>query len=747
MNIERILQSAKHIKENPSSPLLHLSSDDELAPVADFINELLEENRILRQSNETAFYYIRQKIDQLLLVIGTIPLRPEELYNATLIRLDPIGIIAESFSQILVHQRQTNDQLEMAMDEIRAIFESVGGGLLVLDTNKKIISHNDALKQMFDIKEEQIDGFSCSDIICKGSYYGPCPFDELLQTGQTVSMLAGFKLKSTHYNIIATPVKDKNNKIVRIVLLYTDITELIKAKEAVANQKERLSLTLSSIAEGVVATDTQGSITLMNEVAEELTGWSRDEAMGKSACQVLNIQNKGEKDSCTNIFEELKRGNSRFKRISQTTLTSKDDRERLITLSAAPIRMEDQTDQTGSIIVFRDITQEKKMETELVRAKKIESLGLVAGGIAHDFNNLLTAILGNVSLAKILVNDNDKIATLLDATEKVTYRAKKLTSQLLTFAKGGTPVTTLTSTRELIEESAQFSSSGSKLKCHFYIADDLWPIKVDEGQISQVIQNLVINADQAMKHGGFVNIGAENIIFDKNNENALRAGKYIKITVKDSGEGIESQYLEKIFDPYFTTKKEGHGLGLSICYSIIIKHNGHITVESQQGIGTTFTLYLPAADQQLPELPDQDFHPENKEKTKPKHNNLLVMEDEEMIRDIASQMLDFLGYRVELASDGQEALEKYKQAVERGEPFDAVIIDLTIPGGMGGKETMEHLLRLYPEIKAIVSSGYANDPIMADFRNYGFKGMMPKPFNMEDLSNTLKTVLNVSDVT
>ena len=745
MSMEKFLQSAKHIKENPSAPFYHPDPALELSPVADFINELLLENRTLHQSNETACHYIRQKINQLLLVIGTIPLRPEELDDATLLQLDPIGIIAESFTQILDHQRQTNDQLELAKNEIQAILESVGGGLLVLDPNRKIVSHNRTLEQMFNVQHKKIVGFSCSDIICQGSFPGSCPFEEVIQQAGSVSTSGCFNPSSRHYNIIATPVKDKNDKIIHVILLYTDITELMVTKEAVASEKERLSLTLKSIAEGVVATDEQGRIILMNDVATELTGWSRDEAIGKSACHVLRMVQQEDMEICTNIFEELKKQNATFKKIRQTVLKSIDDQERVITLSAAPIRREQQALPSGAILVFRDITLEKKMAAELARTQRIESLGIVAGGIAHDFNNLLTAILGNISLAKSLANNDETIVTLLDQTEKATFRAKKLSNQLLTFSKGGAPITILTSARQLIEESARFATSGSKIKCHFSIPVDLWHVEVDDIQIGQVIQNLVVNADQAMKHGGSVTIGAENIILDTNNEHALSAGNYIRITVKDSGEGIESRYLDRIFDPYFTTKETGHGLGLAICYSIIKKHNGHITVESQYGTGTTFSLYLPAADQQLLEQPAQEQQPESLKKTSPKHAKLLVMDDEAMIRDIASQMLGFLGYRVELACTGQEAIKKYSLAVEQAEPFAAVIMDLTIPGGMGGKETIEHLLRLDPAIKAIVSSGYANDPIMADFKNYGFTAVLPKPFSVDELCNILESILTTSD--
>ncbi len=375
------------------------------------------------------------------------------------------------------------------------------------------------------------------------------------------------------------------------------------------------------------------------------------------------------------------------------------------------------------------------MEMELLRSRKIESLGILAGGIAHDFNNILTSIMGNASLAKTLVNPDDKIFNLLSNTEKSSLRARKLTQQLLTFAKGGAPVTALTSTRKMIEDSAIFSSSGSKTKCEFHLPDDLRQVEVDEGQVGQVIQNLVINADQAMPLGGTIHIGAENIVMREDNL-PLRAGHYIKIYVRDSGSGIPKKYLDKIFDPYFTTKDAGHGLGLAICYSIIDKHHGHIIVESEPGSGATFSIYLPALDDQVPEVE------ETRDETIAGQGRILVMDDEEIVRDISEQMLTYLGYQVELSCNGQEAIDLYIQAQKEGHPIQAVLMDLTIPGGMGGKEAIEELIKIDPDIKALVSSGYATDPIMAEYRKYGFSGVVPKPFSIEQLSTALGKVLN-----
>ncbi len=305
MTLQEILHLASQAVDDPTSSLLNTKDAGEFASTAEFLNNLIQENRSLRRHNEKTVTYLRQKIDQLLMVIGTIPLRPEELDNDTLINLDPIGIIAESFIQILEHLRQTNDELELAMDEIQAIFESVGGGILVLDNNKKILSYNHKLLQMFGNQANDLHGLSCKDVICQGEKSGGCPFEEMMETGQPVFETTGCPRDNRFYSIVTTPVRDRSNKIVRAVLLYLDITELMEAKEAVANEKERLSLTLKSIAEGVVATDKKGNITLMNEVASKLTGWRFDEIVGKTACEFLNIFAGKNKDSCLGVFKKV----------------------------------------------------------------------------------------------------------------------------------------------------------------------------------------------------------------------------------------------------------------------------------------------------------------------------------------------------------------------------------------------------------------------------------------------------------
>jgi CheY-like chemotaxis protein len=375
------------------------------------------------------------------------------------------------------------------------------------------------------------------------------------------------------------------------------------------------------------------------------------------------------------------------------------------------------------------------MEEELLRVEKLESIGILAGGIAHDFNNILTAILANIALAKMHPNAVDQSFERLVKAEKAALRAKDLTQQLLTFSKGGTPIKKTVSIAELIKESTSFALRGSNVRCEFSILDDLWPVEVDEGQMSQVINNLIINADQAMPEGGIIKVSAENMTVGAEEVLPLREGKYVKISIDDQGIGIPEEHLQKIFDPYFTAKQKGSGLGLATTYSIIKRHDGYITVDSKLGVGTTFYIYLPASEKELLTKKDTEEIPLVGK------GKILVMDDEEMIRDAGGGILSHLGYEVEFARDGAEAIEIYKQAKESDQPFDVVIIDLTIPGAMGGKEAIQKLLVIDPEIKAIVSSGYSNGSIITDFKQYGFSAILPKPYEVKELSKTLHTLI------
>ncbi len=398
----------------------------------------------------------------------------------------------------------------------------------------------------------------------------------------------------------------------------------------------------------------------------------------------------------------------------------------------------------GNILVVidaRDITERKRAEDERLRATKLESVGVLAGGIAHDFNNILTSVFANVGLSKMLASkvktpSDVSIVERLTAAEKACLRARDLTKQLLTFAKGGAPIKNIASISTFITDTVEFALRGSNVRCELNLPDNLWAVEVDEGQMSQVIQNLIINADQAMPDGGVITVEARNTEIEQSANLPLKNGRYVVIKVKDEGIGIAPECVSKIFDPYFTTKQKGSGLGLATTYSIMKRHDGHITVNSELDSGTTFLLFIPAAESLT-----IDTHAVE-EVLISGTGRILIMDDEVEIRDILGKMLQHLGYTVTYANEGNEAIQEYQRALDEQTPFVLSIIDLTIPGGMGGKETVRQLRKIDPQVLAVVSSGYCNDPVLANPENFGFKGVIAKPYNLSDLSKVLSRILS-----
>jgi nitrogen-specific signal transduction histidine kinase/AmiR/NasT family two-component response regulator len=384
---------------------------------------------------------------------------------------------------------------------------------------------------------------------------------------------------------------------------------------------------------------------------------------------------------------------------------------------------------------IRNITEKIRLEEELRKAHKLESLGVLAGGIAHDFNNLLTGILGNVSLAKAMTDQGLKAHSRLIEAENAVGRARELTQQLMTFSRGGSPVKKTVSIEQLAMDSASFVLRGSNVKCRCWIADNIWPVEVDEGQMSQVINNLIINADQAMADGGTIDMYIDNAFIGSDTGLPLKEGRYVKIRIVDHGIGIAEEHLDRIFDPYFTTKEKGSGLGLATVYSIIRKHGGYIGVASKPSAGTEFEITIPASETGVTK--PVITHTVRSERPSNGHGRILVMDDEEIIRDVAAEILSHLGYEPVVCRDGAAAIDLYRAELSTGIPFSGVIMDLTIPGGIGGRETMKRLLEMDPGVVGIVSSGYSNDPILADYGDYGFKGIVVKPYSVEKLGSVL----------
>lgn len=520
--------------------------------------------------------------------------------------------------------------------------------------------------------------------------------------------------------------------------LRRELTERRLAEEALHESEARFRNLLKYIpGVSILGYGTDGLVRYWNRASVQIYGYRAEEAVGKSLTdliipdelQPLFAQALAKGKDATLSGEILPPG--------EHHLRHKNGHLVPVYTIHTVVCLEDRPPQLFCINV--DLSERKRAEVERLKLDKLESLGVLAGGIAHDFNNNLTAILGNLSLAA-LETETEEVLERLEDAEKACQQAQGLARQLLTFAKGGKPIKKPQQVADLLLKAAGLALCGSRSRCEFAVTEYVWPVDVDPGQIQQVFSNLLINADQAMPAGGIITLGTENVFLQNGAAGSLPPGKYVKISVVDQGIGISPENLPKIFDPYFTTKDTGNGLGLATVYAIIKNHGGNIQVESQPGLGTTFSLFLPATEEpclisgQTPLFPADG-----------NGGRILVMDDEENIRKVLDKILRRIGYQASFARDGSEAVEAYARAKESGRPFTAVICDLTIRGGMGGREAIRELLTLDPQIKAIVSSGYSDDPAMADFKKYGFSGVIAKPYKINELSHVLKDVITRPD--
>ncbi len=512
-----------------------------------------------------------------------------------------------------------------------------------------------------------------------------------------------------------------------------DITDIRAAEAALVAERARLAVTLRAMTEGVITTDPAGVVQFMNEAAGALTGWTPVAAIGRAIDEICRLTDDKQRTILAPVASALAQA-SPVDLPLRTELQVREGGRRSIEGRCAP--MHDASGRgLGAVFVLRDVTEKTRFETEMLRATKLESVGLLAGGIAHDFNNLLAIVMGNLTLALLDEKTAAAGGRWLKEAERGTVRARELTQQLLTFAKGGEPVRSAVLLTELVREAAEFALHGANVRCEFALADDVRPADADKGQIGQVVQNLVINAIQAMPFGGVIRLGLCNEKLAADAVVVLPAGDYLRLEITDTGCGIAPTNLSRVFEPFFTTKEHGTGLGLATVYSIVQKHRGHVAVESEVGRGTTFRIWLPAARTE----------PEPKVATASPFERLtgriLFMDDEEPIRVMTCSLLERLGLEVVVTCDGDEAVKQFELARSSGRPFDAVIVDLTVPGGRGGAAAMAEILKLDPGARGIVSSGYSSDPIMANFRAHGFRGSVPKPYKVSDFARTLRAVL------
>ncbi len=619
-----------------------------------------------------------------------------------------------------------------------SVLDNMGAMVYVVDMESyEILFVNQYTREEFG----DMVGEKCWQVIQVGQA-GPCDFcnnDKLLDAAGQPTGVCQREFKNTRnnrwYDCRSIAFRWINGSMVRMEMA-TDITHQKERQEEI--QKERNELKnlleemLDTTAVWIAIMDVDGDITFWNRAAEQISGYTEEEVTGNSSIWewlVPDPDNRAE--FCKKCQDSFHNG----KRIENYEMQIKRKDGQYRTLLFYYSSLLEKGKVTGGISLGVDITEKKALEQELFKADKLESIGILAGGIAHDFNNYLTALLGNISLIRLQAEDSQKVLGKMETLEKATLRAKHLSTQLSAFAEGAKPVKKTAFINQSIINDVQFTLSGSNVSCNYFIDENLSMVEIDEGQFSQVIINIVTNARQAMPQGGEITITAENVtVRDNCLAFLLSPGNYVKISIRDQGIGIPKEYLNKIFDPFFTTREKGRGLGLATSYTIIKNHGGHIGVEFEKGLGTTFYIYLPASTRTIAPAPDKVEIFRGK-------GRILVMDDQEDLLEVAQEILTAFGYHVSLARNGQEAIESYREAFKKDSPFDLVIMDLTVPGGMGGKDTIKELLKLDPGAKAIVSSGYSRDPVMADFRDYGFKGVLKKPYSMEELSQVVDKII------
>jgi PAS domain S-box-containing protein len=553
-----------------------------------------------------------------------------------------------------------------------------------------------------------------------------------LQLGESTPMdHTGLKKNGTRFpvRIYPSPVPARAGEPPRLRGFVVDMTETRAQEEALRTSEARLRTVFETVNDGILVIGLEGRILDANPATFEMFGIRDLDAM--RAIRAGNLVIPEERERLQRDFRRI----VDRRRLPATAYTGLRSDDSTFPASLSGALLVDAGGRPASVVgVVRDETQARQAEEERSRWSRLESVGHLAGGIAHDFNNLLAALLGNVSLARVYVDQPERCQERLEMAERVLARAADLTQELLTFARGGAPVVRPVPLGDLIPEVASFATRGSKTLVESRIPPDLWSVAGDPGQTARVLQNLVINADQAMPDGGTVTIEATNVVVDEHS-NDWPPGRYVQVEIRDTGVGIPTENIPRIFDPYFTTRPGGTGLGLAVVHSIVARHGGRIQLRSEPGKGTAFTILLPATPEHVSPDGPAPADPD------PPPSRLLVLEDDPDVREGLASLLVSLGHTQESAADADTAMELFRAAQVAGHPFDAVILDLTIRGGAGGLEVLERLRAVDPEVRAVVSSGYSTDAVMARYREYGFQGLLPKPYRREELSRILARVL------
>lgn len=638
-------------------------------------------------------------------------------------RTDELGRAAVEINRMALELISREEALKDSEARYRAIVEGFDGLIHVCSPDYRIEFMNGKL---IERTGRDATGEFCYQVLYEQD--SPCSWcaKERVFQGETVRREVQSPGDNRWFYVVSTPIVHLDGRVSEQVMIQ-DVTERHEAEAALRRAKEEWEATFDAVSDLVAIIDREHRLVRVNRAMAARLGVEPRDLIGKTCHEV--VHGTGAPPETCPLTHMFRDGREHCIEAKEPLLGGQ------FLVTASPLR-----DRHGNLVkgvhVAHDVTVLRQMEAERLRLDKLEALGVLAGGIAHDFNNILTAILGNLGLAELEADLSERVrARLLDA-EKACERARALSNRLLAFAKGGAPIKKTLDLKTLLLEAAGLALSGSQACPAFTVAPDLHAVEADPGQLHQVISNLIINADQAMPQGGVVTVSAENVEIGENSGLPLDPGHYVKVRIVDQGVGIAPDYLDKIFDPYFTTKQKGSGLGLATAYAIAQRHGGHLAADSTPGAGSTFTLILPASGRELPTAPVVVSPLINGQ-----GRRLLIMDDEGPVREVLGRMLVELGFEVAESSDGAEALALYGEALAEGRPFAAVILDLTVPGGLGGKETLAALLELDPQVRAIVSSGYADGPVMADYQRYGFRGVLAKPFQISELSSTLEEVL------
>lgn len=660
----------------------------------------------------------------------------------------------ELIDELKIHQAELeiqNEELKQAHDELselhreyEVLYEYAPCGYITLNARGMVTHANLTAAGLLGTEKKIFSSSGFSRFVAPGweNAFG----DVLQKAGETCRKQSiEVPLKSEKDSTLWARMnietdRDATGTVEQWRIVLVDITQRKVAEAALAKSEERFRDLFEKAPVAYQSLDAQGNFIEVNETWLSMLGYTKEDVIGNHFSMFLHPDWK----------EHFQEHFPRFKAVGEVLgaefVMRKKDGTDVLVASQGKIGTNARGEFQQTHCVFQDITMLRKAETDrkqledwLIESQKMDAISTLAGGIAHDFNNMLGVISGNVSMALSVLNEDHELYKMLSDAQEGAKQAQHLTHQLLTFARGGEPVKSIADINSLLQETVRFATSGTKARCDFNLADNVSPVEVDAGQFHQAISNLIINAIQAMPEGGIIQIETENTDTGSPQSIPLPQGAYVRINIADHGTGIPPEHMSKIFNPFYTTKHQGNGLGLATTFSIIRRHHGYISVESEPGVGTTFNIYLPVSEKSIQQVEHK------KASLHQGHGKVLAMDDQLSLLKMVGKMLNSMGYEAVFATDGAQAIEMFRDAQQSQSPFDLVILDLTVPGGIGGAEAITELLKMDPNVKVIVSSGYSNDPVMANYQDYGFCGVIPKPYTRAQMAELLNKILGKGD--